>query len=140
MKGAGMAKVLIVEDETLIRFSLADALIDAGHVVIDCGNVLEAVAALARHEDIAAVVTDVDMPGGLSGLDLAALVRKTRPSVPLIVTSGRAIDLSRVEDAAFLAKPYDFAALARSLSERLEQGGRKTSLRPGLSSTRYRAL
>ncbi len=42
-----MAKVMIVEDETLIRFALADALIDAGHVVIECGNVLEAVAALA---------------------------------------------------------------------------------------------
>jgi DNA-binding NtrC family response regulator len=135
-----MAKVLIVEDETLIRFSLADALIDAGHVVIDCGNVLEAVAALARHDDIAAVVTDVDMPGGLSGLDLAALVRKTRPSVPLIVTSGRVIDLSAVEGATFLAKPYDFAALARRLSEHLEQGGGKTGLRLALSSTRYRAL
>jgi DNA-binding NtrC family response regulator len=135
-----MAKVLIVEDETLIRFSLADALIDAGHVVVDCGNVLEAVAALARHDDIAAVVTDVDMPGGLSGLDLAALVRKTRPSVPLIVTSGRVIDVSALEGAAFLAKPYDFAALARRLSERLEQGGQKTGLRPALSSARYRAL
>jgi len=135
-----MAKVLIVEDETLIRFSLADALIDAGHVVIDCANVLEAVAALARHDDIAAVVTDVDMPGGLSGLDLAALVIKTRPSVPLIVTSGRVIDLSGLEGAAFLAKPYDFAALARRLSERLEQGGRKTGLCPSLSSTRYGAV
>ena len=112
-----MAKVLIVEDETLIRFSLADALVDAGNVVVECANVLEAVAALGRHDDIGAVVTDVDMPGGLSGIDLVQLLKHTRPSVPVWITSGRCLDQSNLGNAiTFLAKPYDMQALARDIA------------------------
>jgi DNA-binding NtrC family response regulator len=113
---AAMAKVMIVEDETLIRFTLADALIDAGHVVIECGNVLEAVAALARHDDIEAVVTDIDMPGGLSGLELVGLMKATRSSVPVWVTSGRKVDIAHLKGAAFFPKPYDFAGLAQVIT------------------------
>jgi len=112
-----MAKIMIVEDETLIRFALADALIDEGHVVVECGNVLEAVAALGRHGDIDAVVTDIDMPGSLDGLDLVRVVRSSRPLMPIWVTSGRNADLSEFgSSVVFAAKPYDMDALARRMN------------------------
>jgi DNA-binding NtrC family response regulator len=135
-----MAKILIVEDEALIRFSLADALIDAGHVVIDCGNVLEAVAALARHDDIEAVVTDIDMPGGLNGLDLAGLVTTTKPFLPVWITSGRAVDTATVDAACFLAKPYDFEALARTLTKHIAESARKARRHLSRPSERVRSV
>lgn len=119
-----MAKVMIVEDEALIRFALADALIDHGNVVVECANVLEAVAALGRHGDIEAVVTDVDMPGGLSGIDLARLLTRTRPSVPVWITSGRRVDPSAIKNTvAFLSKPYDMSALVRDIAAHLVRAG-----------------
>ncbi|WP_296435886.1 response regulator [Rhizobium sp. UBA1881] len=79
--------VLIVEDEFLIRMLLADTLADEGYDVVEAGNVLEAVAVLGQRK-VDAVVTDVDMPGGLSGLDLAWMISSTHMDVPVIIASG----------------------------------------------------
>lgn len=99
--------VLIVEDEFLIRMMLADTLRDEGYDVVEAENVLEAIAALARRK-IDAVVTDIDMPGGLSGLDLAGMISLTSMPVPVIIASGghclRADELPG--GATFIAKPY----------------------------------
>ncbi|EPE96632.1 response regulator [Rhizobium grahamii] len=115
-----MARILVVEDEPLIRFALADELADEGHVVIECCNVLEAVAALGMNDCIDAVVTDVDMPGGLSGVDLARMLAIVRPSVPVWMTSGRDVDVSEFgETVVFMPKPYDLAALRNGISTRL---------------------
>lgn len=124
-----MAKVLIVEDETLIRIALADALVDGGNVVLECANVLEAVAALARHDDIGAVVTDIDMPGGLSGIDLAQLLNRTRPLVPVWMTSGRSLDRTTLR-VIFLAKPYDMQALVRDIAKRADSSAKTGRRRP----------
>lgn len=107
-----MATILVVDDEPLIRMNLTDELLALGHAVIECGNVLEAIAAFASAPQIDAVVTDVDMPGGLSGLDLVRMISQTRPSLPVWVTSGR--DLSELvpAPASFLSKPYDYRSLA----------------------------
>lgn len=99
--------VLIVEDELLIRMVLADTLAFEGYDVIEAGTVLEAVAALG-HRKIDAVITDIDMPGGFSGLDLARMISSTHMHLPVIIASGRH-RLSREDlpsDAVFVAKPY----------------------------------
>lgn len=113
-----MAVVMIVEDEALIRFALADELIACGHMVIECCNVLEALAVLGKDGEVDAVVTDVDMPGGLSGLDLSRLLAATRPSLPVWITSGRDVDISALSAAVFLPKPYDMRALACEITRR----------------------
>ena len=79
--------VLIVENEILIRMMLADTLPDEGYDVVEAANVLEAVAVLGQCM-VDAVVTDVDMPGGLSGLDLARMISTTHMNVPVIIASG----------------------------------------------------
>ena len=79
--------VLVVDDEPLIRMTLADCLVDEGYTVLEASNVLEAVAVLGRHR-IDALITDVDMPGSMNGLELAAAVRDRWPPVKIIATSG----------------------------------------------------
>jgi len=79
--------VLIVEDEVLIRIMLAEALEDEGYRVIEAGTVLEAIALLGQ-QHVDAIITDVDMPGGLTGLDLANFVHASSPGLAVVVTSG----------------------------------------------------
>ena len=100
--------VLIVEDEPLIRMILADSLEDEGYAVIEAETALEAIGLLAtRTVDV--VITDIDMPGGLNGLDVARYVASCRKDVPVIVTSGGHVidDGELVGNARFIAKPYD---------------------------------
>lgn len=110
--------VLIVEDEFLIRMVLADTLHAEGYDVVEAGNVLEAVAILGQRQ-VDAVITDVDMPGGLSGLDLARLMSIKHANVPVIVASGghllRTADMPG--DAVFVPKPYGMAAMATMIDE-----------------------
>jgi len=110
--------VLIVEDEFLIRMVLADTLAGEGYDVVEAENVLEAVAILGQRK-IDAVVTDVDMPGGLSGLDLARMISSTHMHVPIIIASGRprlsADDLPR--DAVFIPKPYAMDVIVAKVGE-----------------------
>ncbi|WP_245514822.1 response regulator [Rhizobium leguminosarum] len=80
--------VLVVEDEALIRFVAVDVLEDDGYVVYQAGSVLEAVGILSSRE-IDVLFTDVDMPGGLTGVDLARLVAGVYPKIGILVTSGR---------------------------------------------------
>ncbi|MBD9447063.1 response regulator [Rhizobium sp. RHZ01] len=115
-----VAKILIVEDEPLIRFVLADQLLEEGYSVIECGNVLEAIAALGVNDDVDAIVTDVEMPGALNGLDLARLIKATKPFIHVLVTSGREIDLTDLDwDASFFPKPYDLKAIANEIGRRV---------------------
>ena len=114
--------VLIVEDEPLIRLLLADMLEEAGFAVIEAGSVLEAVGILGSRSDIDAVFTDVDMPGGLSGIDLAKMVAGTSPHIGVVVTSGRA-DICRSElpaEARFLPKPYNTMIAVSSVQSVIE--------------------
>ena len=111
--------VLVVEDEILIRFDIVDALTDAGFIVLEAGNVAEAVAILGATPDIRAVFTDVDMPGAENGLDLAQKVHASRPPVAVLVTSGhrRVTEADLPEDGRFLPKPYRPSQVIANLNE-----------------------
>lgn len=110
--------ILIVEDEFLIRMVLADSLADEGYEVIEAANVLEAVACLGERK-IDAVITDVDMPGGLSGLDLVRMMSSTHVDVPVIIASGghnlQADELPG--DAIFIPKPYRMDAMVAMVTD-----------------------
>lgn len=111
--------VLIVDDEPLIRMTLADCLADEGYAVLEASNVLEAVAVLGRHE-IHALITDVDMPGALNGFDLVRLVASYGAGIAVIVTSGGHCSLDvEAEEVCFLSKPYQMKAILRELDDRI---------------------
>jgi CheY-like chemotaxis protein len=100
-------KVLVVEDEPLIRLGIASLVEEAGYEVIEAANATEAIARLERDSDIRLVLTDVDMPGGMDGIRLAHFVRDRWPPVKLIVISGKVgVSLSELpEGSRFFTKP-----------------------------------
>lgn len=100
--------VLVVEDEFLIRMILVESLVDAGYEVFEASNVLEAIAVLGLKR-IDALITDIDMPGGLDGLDLARMVSVTHHDMTIVIASGghRLGELELPERASFIAKPYN---------------------------------
>src|SRR5690242_12786925 len=101
-------KVLVVEDEPLIRLGLASAVEEAGYDVAEAANAGEAIGVLENDRTIRLVVTDVDMPGGMDGIRLAHYVRDRWPPVQLIVISGKVgvMPGELPAGAQFVSKPY----------------------------------
>lgn len=113
--------VLVIEDEALIRMDVAYQLRDEGFKIYEADDASEAIALLERHSDIRLIFTDVDMPGSMDGLALAAAVRDRWPPVRIIVTSGhRIIDIADLPDGSvFFSKPYRHAEIVKSMRELL---------------------
>jgi CheY-like chemotaxis protein len=106
-----MPTVLVVEDETLIRELVAEELEDAGYTVVIANDADQAIAILEARQDIRLVFTDIDMPGSMNGLKLAAAVRDRWPPVHIIITSGKLRPLEIPANALFIPKPYVVAAM-----------------------------
>jgi two-component system, response regulator PdtaR len=98
--------VLVVDDEPLIRMDLAATIEEAGFKVYEAANADQAVELLEEVEDIKVLLTDVDMPGSMDGVQLAHYARSYWP-VQIIVASGhREVGLSELPPGAvFLGKP-----------------------------------
>jgi two-component system, response regulator PdtaR len=101
-----MATVLIVEDEALIREFVAEELEEAGYTVVIANDADQAISILEARQDIHLVFTDVDMPGSMDGLKLAAAVRDRWPPVHIIITTGKVRPLQIPAHALFIPKPY----------------------------------
>ena len=78
--------VLIVEDDFLVRQSAVFLLKEAGFDTLEAGNADEAVPLLEARQDIK-VVTDINMPGSMDGLELAQAIRHRWPTVELVLSS-----------------------------------------------------
>jgi CheY-like chemotaxis protein len=109
--------VLVVEDEYLVRLYAADVIDQAGFDVVQANNADEAMEVLQERGDIALVFTDIDMPGSMDGLKLAAAVRDRWPPIELILTSGKYNpDDDCIPDRGhFLPKPYHANSLANAV-------------------------
>ncbi len=103
-----MPSILIVEDEILIRMTAVLIVEEAGFRTVEAANSEEAIAVLEHAADIAAVFTDVNMPGRLDGLWLSRMIRERWPPIGLVVTSGRigAENPGLMTGVLFLPKPY----------------------------------
>jgi CheY-like chemotaxis protein len=111
--------VLVVEDEWIVRMSVADYLRGCGYRVLEAGNAAEAITALEADAGIAIVFSDVQMPGSMDGWGLARWVRQERPGVKIILTSGvlRATEAAGdlCEDGPLMEKPYSHTELERRI-------------------------
>ena len=108
-------KIIIAEDELILRCEFLDFFEDRGHQVLAVGNGRDALRIL-ESERIDAVFTDFDMPF-LDGLGLMSRIRKLWPGVPVAVTSG-AEHLSpeywlAMGAVAFLPKPFTMVELEK---------------------------
>jgi CheY-like chemotaxis protein len=82
------ARILVVEDEPLIRFAIAEALREEGASVIEAATADEAWRYLSGGEPVDLIFTDHRMPGSMTGAQLAVRVRRKYPPVAVVVTSG----------------------------------------------------
>ena len=100
--------VLVVEDEALIRMHCAEMIRDLGFEVIEAVDADQAISLLESVPGIKAVFTDIQMPGSMDGLKLAAAIRDRWPPVALLITSGKVRPPTNdmPAGARFISKPY----------------------------------
>lgn len=101
-------RILIVEDEFLIRMTLAEALSDEGFDVLEAASGDEALRMIEADPAIRLMLTDMQLPGTLDGAALARQVRRHQPSLPIIFVTGRPEAMGGLLTARdlFIAKPY----------------------------------
>lgn len=111
--------ILIVEDEALIRLDAADMIRNAGYDVVEAANADQAIVILESRFDITVVFTDIEMPGSMDGLKLAAAIRGRWPPIKIIATSGDArVTLDDLPNGGrFLPKPYTSSEIAGAISD-----------------------
>jgi CheY-like chemotaxis protein len=121
------SRVLLVEDEPLLREMMAEVLTDAGYEVTATCTGDEAAILIADGQGVDVLLTDVSMPGQIDGLGLAALAREVRPGLPVVLISGRPeneVAANRLGGPmAFLSKPYRLEALLDAVGRVMGQPG-----------------
>jgi CheY-like chemotaxis protein len=116
--------LLLVEDDPLVRTTLAEALADAGFAVLEAEDAESALGLVAARADLAVLFTDINLPGA-DGFALARAARRLRPRLPVVYASGRyreADPRRALPDAAFLAKPFSVSAAVRTLEGAIAGG------------------
>lgn len=126
---AGAELILLVEDNDLVRSFVEGQLESLGYRVIAVENGARALEVLQTQSDIGLLFTDVVMPGGLNGRELADEARKLRSDIKVLFTSGYSEDAivhdGRLDEGVqLLAKPYKRRELADKVKQALESGER----------------
>jgi len=109
-------RILVVDDEFLVRINTSDVLEEAGFEVIEALDAASALAILEEEPNIDLVCTDVHMPGELNGIDLAIQVQIRHPTTKVIVLSGYSRRSDCPAQIPHLTKPFQsdrLVALAR---------------------------
>ena len=103
------APVLVVEDHSILRLIAVDFVEEAGFEAIEAGGADEAIAILEARPDIRVVFTDIQMPGSMDGIKLAAYIRRRWPPIELILTSAHhhCLKSDLPERGVFFSKPYN---------------------------------
>jgi CheY-like chemotaxis protein len=126
--------VMLVDDEPLVRMVAAEHLEDLGYSVLEAGDAKEALQVFDSNNAIALLITDVGLPGGMNGRQLAEAVRQRRPDLEVLFITGYA------ENAVFnhghlergmhmLGKPFQMDAFATKVAD-LIKGRSPSSNRP----------
>jgi CheY-like chemotaxis protein len=99
--------VLLVEDEFFVRDDIATYLREAGFAVVECVSGETAIEHCMTAAVIDILITDINLGGPASGWDVAEYFQEKRPDVPVVFTSGQAIDHERcIPGSVFFGKPY----------------------------------
>jgi signal transduction histidine kinase/ActR/RegA family two-component response regulator len=121
--------VLLVEDDLEVAALTRELLGSLGFVVIHVTSADAALGALANSREINLVLSDIMMPGGVSGLQLARELRRRRPEIPVILTTGYVDAAADMRDGEFdlLLKPFSVEALAEALNVEISQDARQSA-------------
>ena len=119
-------KVLVVEDQEAVRAVACGFLEDFGYDVIEAGDGFQALAQLQENDDIDLMFTDVVMPGGMNGFDLAQAAQSLKPNLKIVHTSGYPKgamvhqDEPRFKNGFIIMKPYRREELQKIIRDALE--------------------
>jgi len=112
-------RVLLIDDEDLVRFATGEMLRELGHDVTDVGSGPEALDLLAGGLEVDAVVTDYKMPR-MDGAELARRIRESRPSLPVLIITGYTGISDDTLNLPRLAKPFGQAEIALALANLMD--------------------
>jgi len=131
----GSETVLVVEDEMVLREMAREFLASCGYKILEAGSGREALQVWWQHRsEIDLLLTDMKMPEGVSGMELAEKMLAEQPALRVIFTSGYSDDIFSPEilertNAKFLPKPYSYTDLTRLVRESLD--GKSVTAAPG---------
>jgi CheY-like chemotaxis protein len=109
--------VLVVEDEPLLRMNTVDMVEEAGFPTLEAANAKQAIQLLENRSDIRIILSDIDMPPGMDGMTLVAMVRRRWPPIAIILVSGHVASAEVVipDGGKFFSKPVRPAELIATL-------------------------
>jgi signal transduction histidine kinase/ActR/RegA family two-component response regulator len=142
----GKETILIVEDEPVLRDMAHVILQDCGYNILEAGSGREALNVWAGHKDrIDLVLTDMVMPEGVSGMELAHRLLESKPDLKVIFASGYSMDdldttFMRDRHAIFLQKPYTHVTLAKAVRQCLDKSDSGAEPGPGTPDLSARTL
>jgi len=122
--------ILVTEDNVLLRLDASELLEAHGYEVVQADSAEEALKVMEERNDVRVLFTDIQMPPGCDGLELARKVHDRWPKVLLLITSGQ-VQPARAEiadDGLFIRKPYRAKDLLSEIDTLLERGEKKHSL------------
>ncbi len=117
--------ILVTEDEAEVREFTVDLVRELGYQPLDAAEAGEALRLIDSHKEIALLFTDVGLPGGMNGRQLADEARRRRPDLKVLFTSGYArnaiVHHGRLDPGVqLITKPFTFAGLAAKLRQVLD--------------------
>lgn len=110
-------RLLLVEDDPLLRMTLAEVLAEAGFSVVEAEDAESALGLVASRDDLDLLLTDINLPGA-DGFALASAARRLRPALPVVYASGRISEPDpqrALPGAPFLAKPFSVSKAVTTL-------------------------
>ena len=121
------AKVLVVEDEMVLRMRAVDIVEDAGFVAVEAVNADQALLILEKRSDISMLFSDIQMPGTMDGLKLAHAVNERWPNIKIILVSGQLTptEAETPPESKFFCKPLVTVQMIAELREMIGAGALK---------------
>ena len=124
--GPSPVRILLVEDDQVLRTVSADTLSDLGYHAIRAADGTQALAALERERDVKVLMTDIGLPG-MDGRQLATEARRRRPGLGILFVTGyddliKKGQALRQDGLEYLAKPYGFEDLSNALKRLVDFG------------------
>jgi DNA-binding response OmpR family regulator len=131
-----MAKILVADDEELIRRLIGDCLEKEGHTVLEAEDGNQAIDLFEKNPDTAMALLDIMMPE-VDGWQVCRRIRETS-GIPVILVSARSQDFDQImgfESGAddYVTKPFSLAVLMRRINSLLQRGSSKVEKKPKVS-------
>ena len=106
-------RILLVEDNAQVAEVAVSVMVERGHMVVSTGSAPEALDVLNSGQPFDLILSDLVMPGGMNGLDLAQRVRSRWPALPVLLATGYSDQAARALKEGFplISKPFEPSAL-----------------------------